>query len=339
MIRQDRRKIGLALASIALFTVAAASVVYLLGGKPVGYEGQAPQRVNIWAVTVRGVNELIAVGGTEDARGNLVVARSGDAGATWTILTSPVPAMTRVAFAGDRLIGSITCLPRSSGGEPLEPGPTSCLYSSDDGGATWNDAGAGRLVDPTFPDSSYGWAHAQAPTGSTLYESADGGTTWAEFTEPCPTSTPLIRSAVATGSRAGYVMCFGEARPIGQPWALIEVDGASVAIKYEGKISGAEPRHGLLDDAIQGFTMRADGIGLIWTTESLYQTTDRGSTWTEVPVSGLAPGSFWGGGAMVDQNLTYLVRRGNATAVVARQGTAWRTLISWPIFGGAPSLY
>ena len=130
---------------------------------------------------------------------------------------------------------------------------------------TWSDAGAGRLVDPTFADASYAWAHPEGSAGATLSETSDGGSTWRDYLAPCPSDTPVIDAAVATASRAGYVICLAVPGTGDQPWRLVQVtpDG-KVATRYQGTASTGAALHGLLDDYVQGFTMQAGGRGLIW---------------------------------------------------------------------------
>jgi hypothetical protein len=335
---QQRRRIFVALVAVIVIAVLAVLAVVVLQRPRI--QGTVPARVNLWAVTATTRESIVAVGGTNDARGRLTVVRTDDGGATWHVFNPEVPAMTRIDAAGDRLVGSITCLPQTSGGEPVGATPLSCLYASEDRGATWVDLNAGRLVDPSFVDAVYGWAHAQAPTGSTLFETVDGGVRWTPFVDPCPASAPTIYAAVATEPRAGYIVCFGHPRDDGQAWAFVELlsDG-TLSVKYEGRMSGREPQEGLRDDAVQGFAMLPDGHGLLWATHGLYETRDRGSNWVAVEVHDIEGDSFWGGGVILSDSSAFLIRRGDSTSIVARDGDAWRNLISWPLRGGPPTMH
>lgn len=313
-----------------LVIVAAAFSVF----GPKALDRSDPPRVNMWAVASRGVDELVGVGGTDDSQGDLVVARSSDAGRTWEVFGPNSPAMTRVAWAGDRLVASIWCRPPTSGGVPVGKRPDSCMYVSDDGGASWHDVGAGRIVDPTFNDSSYGWAHPQFPEGGPLYQTTDGGLTWTAFAQPCPSSTPTIYAAVLTSVEAGYVVCFGSVSGIHQPWSLIDWSEKVGRTRFSGNIDYEATTAALSNDFIQGFTMRADGLGLIWTTHGIYGSSDGGSTWQALRREGLDRGFLRGGGAMPDDNLAFLVHRGSYSSIVEWNGQQWRPLISWPFEGG-----
>jgi hypothetical protein len=291
----------------------------------------APAHVVIESVTSAPDGSLTAVGGTAVDGGDAVIARSSDAGAHWQVSSAAAPGFISVAAPGEDLVAAQRCLADSISGVPIGPAPASCLYASGDGGATWTDLGAGRLADPSFADSAYGWAHAQFPTGRELYESADTGRSWSKLGTPCPADKPLIYSAVSTGTRTGYVLCFAQAEDT-QPWSLVErsADGQTTDL-YDGEITGREPQAGLKDDFVQGMSMRFDGSGMIWTSSGLYQTSDGGRTWTAIDVSGLDQGSFQGGGSVLDGGNAYLVRRSNTTSVVAYRDDALTTLISWPL--------
>jgi hypothetical protein len=327
------RRIAL-LAGVVVFgvSVAVAAAYAIFGPKAVN--PSEPPRVNIWALTSRGVDELVGVGGTDDSRGDLVVARTSDGGRTWEVLTPEAPAMTRVARAGDRLVASIWCRPPTSGGVPLGVGPASCVYVSDDDGASWRDVGAGKIVDPTFGDSSYGWAHPPFPEGGPLYQTTDGGLTWSAFAKPCPSNAPTIYAAVATSSEGGYVMCFGPVAGSHQPWSLVEWSRNVGTTRFSGNIDYEASNPTLDNDFVQGFTMRADGAGLIWTSHGIYASVNGGSTWEALLPEGLDRGFFRGGGTMPTEALAFLVHRGPYSSIVEWSDHQWRPLISWPFEGG-----
>ncbi len=290
-----------------------------------------------WGVTMKAVtarDSTIVGVGTNGNRGELAVALSLDGGATWDVGARPSPALTHIAWAGDRLVGSSVCLPPSAGGTPLEPDPTTCLFASDDLGRTWLDLQAGRLVDPTFADATYGWAHPPFPIGTTLFETSDGGTTWTAFTEPCPEATPEIYAAVVTAPGAGYVVCYGPAGSDSQPWALLELTlDDRVEVRLEGRTNYAEEDPGLLDAWVQAVTVRSDGSGLLMA-NGLYRTANHGVTWEEVAVNGIED-RFFTGGLMVSTDIAYLIGgNGNWTAIVLKEGDGFRTLIRWPVMGG-----
>jgi photosystem II stability/assembly factor-like uncharacterized protein len=283
----------MALLAIALVvTVTVASVrfvaVALLPGSCAGCIGSA-----IWAVAALDEQHVVGVGGTKDAGGNLVQIRSSDGGATWRIERPDAPALTAIAVAGSRLYGSTYCLPTyppesglpsganvyygSGVDHSFYPAAASCLYFSDDRGANWHDAGAGRLVDPSFADASNGWAHSPFDTEggptSILYTTSDGGRTWRADPAPCDAATPWIAQAMATGPGSGYVLCVGSWVNDQAPWALVKIrPGAPPEVMSSTRTSTLQLGYGT-------FFIRADGMGLA-SADTLYVTADGGRSWT-----------------------------------------------------------
>jgi hypothetical protein len=314
-------------------------VIVVSGCRLVPSADQSPQRVDIVAVTARDPSHVFAVGGTEDDQGTLVTAAGSDAGATWTVAARPYPPFASVAWAGERLLASTRCMPRSVGGQAIDPTPTSCLFESADGGTVWTDLGAGRLVEPSIaPDGLHGWAHA--PVGSStpgLFLTGDGGRTWAPRDSPCPAATPVVTYVSSTGPNTGYVLCYATAPQSGEAtlsWALLEVASDNVHNRLAGATVPGEA-HGLRDDYVHGIAMRDDGTGLLWANDGLYRTTDHAQTWVS---AGLDPadGTFWGTGVVLPDEVAFLTRRsvGNFTAVYGTSdGATWQELVSWPYFG------
>jgi photosystem II stability/assembly factor-like uncharacterized protein len=269
----------------------------------------------IWAAVAFDADNVIAVGGTDDDRGSLVLLRSSDGGNTWAVTRPGAPALTSIARAGDRLYGSSYCLPQyppdyalPSGAEvaygpgvdrSFHPAPASCLYYSDDRGLTWHDTGAGRLVDPSFADAMNGWAHAPydalGKTATTLYSTTDGGRTWHAERSPCEVATPWIQQAVATGPGAGYVLCIGSSNLNAEPsqaadWELLRVNVGTAPVEVLGSGAADVPAN----TGAGGFFMRADGTGWVYTdttgpaldtgpayawTAAIYRTSDGGQSW------------------------------------------------------------
>jgi len=292
----------------------------------------SPMELAISSVTQLSDGTLFAVGSRGGHDDQAVIARSNDDGAHWTVSTGPTRGLYGVSTAGTRIIASVYCLPPSIGGEPVGPSPESCLFRSDDNGSTWQDLNAGNLADPSFADSSYGWAHPQFPIGRDLFESTDAGITWVRLGPPCPSDKPLVYRATATGYRAGYVLCFGEAAGEGQPWSLIQVRPSAPSIAVaEGNITSGQPHAGLADEFVQGFAMRPDGSGLIWTSAGLYRTDDNGHSWTPVPIDELGRGFLSGGGILTGDDKAYLVRGGADTGIVEYMSGTVRTLVTWPL--------
>ena len=317
--------------SLAVVALVLAGVVFFW---PKGVVDTDPPRVNMWAIAADGVDDLVAVGGSDDDKGGLVLAKSLDGGATWVVSDPDAPAMTHLGRAGNRLVTSVACLPPTIGGDPVGEGPDSCVYVSDDDGATWRDIDAGRLVDPTFSDESYGWTHPPFPVEGPLFHTFDGGLTWSSFAEPCPADTPTIYASVAVAPESGYVICFGPVSGSRQAWSLIEWVTNSATVRFSGNIDYGNDPEGLSSDFVQGFTMRADGAGLIWTSNSTYRSADGGSTWQPMSQEGLDRGFFRGGGTMPDVDHAFLVRRGPYSSIVEWQDGQWHSLISWPFEGG-----
>lgn len=300
----------------------------------------APARVNIWAVTATDLDHILAVGGTQDDRGDLVVARSEDGGDHWRVVAPSAPALTTLGRAGSRLVGATSCVPRSVDGRAVDPTPSSCLFASDDEGASWRDLGAGRLVGPSFADDRNGWASGPIDPGlgtsPSLFTTADGGVTWRDVGSPCGSDTPLIWKAMITAPGSGYVVCLGLPGPTGQEWRFLEVDQRGSILRHHGHTPASGPIGGLDDDSIYGFAMQRDGHGLLWASTGLYRTADRGVSWELVPTGDLE-GTFWGGGALISDTAAYLVARngGAWTAIYGtRDGRTWQPFISWPFFGG-----
>jgi hypothetical protein len=323
-------RLAAAVAGFVLLGVGLAAGILLLS-QPGAPLNPPPQLVGIDAVTVLGNQELIAVGSTRGHWDPAVVARSNDGGEEWRVNAVPLSALTHVAASGTRLVASRYCLPPSAGGQALEPAPTSCLFASDDDGMTWRDLDVGTLVDPTFSDGSYGWAHAQFPNGSELFETSDGGLSWTLLDAPCPADKPLLYRAAATGHQNGYVVCLGVASGAGQAWTLIERSASGeVAALFGGNMSGGEPRNGLRDEFVRGFSMRPDGSGFIWTSK-LYETTDGGRSWRAVPTPGLDGGSFGDGGFVIDSNNAYFVwGTTSSSSIVEYRFGILRVLVTWP---------
>jgi len=290
------------------------------------------------AVTSLGQDRLIAVGSSEDISAGAptsgVVARSDDGGRNWTVAYPDLAALTYVAAAGDRIIVSRYCLASTAGGQDVGRTPSTCLFASDDGGHTWRDLGAGRLVDPTFVDASYGWAHDQIPAGTELDETLDGGNSWTALDSGCPPDKPRIYRAVVTGRQEGYLICFAEPTDAGQPWALVRRTASGQGnVLLEGDSSWGTSTKGLADEYVRGFTIRPDGLGLLWT-DGLYSTSDGGQAWTPVAVpvtiDDYSGGIFQGGGAVVGADHAYLVRRGSKSSVVEYLAGTFTTLVEWP---------
>jgi photosystem II stability/assembly factor-like uncharacterized protein len=317
---------------------------------------------------------IVGVGGTDGYQGNLVLVRSDDGGHTWTVEHPDAPAFTALARAGDRLYASRECLPTypteyglPSGehvvGHGVDPdysaAPESCLYFSDDRGRTWHDAGAGRLVDPTFADAMNGWAHTEydpvGQTPSTLYATSDGGRTWTAQALPCATATPWIEQAVATGPGSGYVLCVGE-RPdssdptVGRDWTLVRGAADEPAVMVLGPGS---PGVAAGTDA-GNFFVRPDRTGWVYAyrytpptsaTEPydwhslIYRTGDGGSTWAPPAETPDWPGarscsfvsSTLGFAAFLDTG------RASGILVTNDRGLTWRALASWDWWSFAPS--
>jgi hypothetical protein len=195
---------------------------------------------NLWAVTTFDAQHIVAVGGTQDDRGGLVLARSDDAGIDWTISRPSNPALVTVAAAGDRLVGATDCYQQRTDTGPIEPAPTTCLYGSDDRGQTWSDLGAGRLVDPTFADASDGWTHTPNRLGHDRPCCVVCDDRWwyhlAGVGRPCDGDTPWSAGAALVEPRHGYIICRGLYNAA--PGRLSRSDASSVAVK-PGHLMGA----------------------------------------------------------------------------------------------------
>ena len=323
-------RLAAAVAAFVLLGVGLAAGILLLT-QPGAPLNPTPRFVGIEAVTLLGDGDLIAVGRTRGWTDPGLIARSTDGGRLWLVAAVPVPGMTAVASAGSRLVASRYCLPPMAGGTPFGPAPTSCLFASDDRGVTWRDLDAGTLVDPTFADANYGWAHEQFPNGRSLFETTDGGLSWSGLDTPCPVDKPMLFRAVATGRQSGYLLCFGEATETGQPWSLMRRSASGeTATLFEANLSNGEPHQGLHDEFVKGFSLNPAGSGLAWTSH-LYKTMDGGRSWTTVDTSDLGSGGFGEGGFVIDAENAYLVWGTPAkSSIIEYRAGVFRTLVTWP---------
>jgi photosystem II stability/assembly factor-like uncharacterized protein len=329
----------------ARVVVASALVVAIAGllliwrpipaGSPAGGGG-----VDIWAVTAFDVNRVVAVGGTHDDEGDLVVARSTDAGNTWEVLHPDAPALTTVATAGTRLFGATRCtapyVTEEAGPTRIGPTPTSCLYVSDDEGATWRDLGVGRLVDPSFSDASHGWARSPIDLDDPqlVYQTADGGQSWTSSPSPCAAPTPLLQQIVAAGPGHAYALCIGNQGPAYVPdyaWQVLEVRSGSRPV-----VLSRSPDGGLAEEPARCLAIRPDGSGLLFAGDALYVTADHGATWLRAArpsdtavQSVILVGSSSLGFAAVRSS-------GARTGIEATLdgGRTWHRLIAWDFWTG-----
>lgn len=286
--------------------------------------------VNAWAVARLANGELVAVGGTDDATGSLVVAHSSDAGATWSVSNPGGPALTGLASAGPRLIGSRQCIEQIAGsadGSPSRvPAPTSCLFESTDGGQTWSDLGAGRLVDPSFADAGHGVAHSPtdflAGSPSRLAVTSDGGRSWSDKPSPCPAQIPWIVQAVAVSATESLELCVaGHSELDFAHWEIVDANGRVLA----------RPGEQGLGDGLEIYRFAAFSRGrILLFGDTTFASSDAGAHWTETA----AVGSRVVGGSFTDTNVGYFATResGVSTGVVSTHdgGSSWQQLVSWP---------
>lgn len=325
----------IAIASLVVVLAVGASGV-LLATRGIGAPSPAGgNSVNIWAVAALSDTELIAVGGSDDASGGLVLAKTTDAGLTWTVTQPNGPALSTLAAAGGRLLGATDCAAQYAGTGPSAglAVPQSCLYESADGGATWVDLHQGRIVDPTFADASHGFAHSPLDTvgasSSILYTTSDGGHTWKETTSPCGPETPGLAQSVAVSPTTVAALCVGAvsgATPGG--WEIVRLSmGSAPTVLARPGMGGIGT-----DVSIFRFSMRANGQGLLFG-DQVFRSTDNGATWavSESPDARVAGGCFTAAG------IGYFAIRdsGRFTAIVKTEdaGSTWHELARWPFFG------
>ncbi len=289
---------------------------------------------DLWAVAAFGAKELVAVGGTDDTIGDLVVARSGDEGRTWSISHPGGPALTTLSVAGTRLIGAAECQAQRAGsGALIADSPASCLYESTDGGRYWRDLGVGRIVDPSFIDQANGFAHSPIDVfngdPSRLYVTTDGGRTWRTIPSPCDPATPFLLQAVAIGPTAADVLCAGGGRQVSfGSWEIVEYrSGSSPVVLARAGGGGVAP-----DMEVFRFAMRPSGEGLTFG-DQIYRTIDGGATWV---LATPASARVEGGGFTADSTGYFVVRNSGIFTGVATTndgGLTWRELQRWPFFG------
>ncbi len=325
----------------------------------------------IWAAAAFDDQNVVAVGEGEDGR--LLLVRSSDGGQTWQVEHTDAPAMRYLARAGDRLYGSIGpygsgCLPTyppemsEPSGEDVAygggvdhsfyPAPVSCLYYSDDQGRSWHDAGAGRLIDPTFADDSNGMAHTEmdqiGKVASLLYATTDGGRSWHQLASPCGPATPYIQQAVATGADAGYVLCAAQWSDSADPmmdtaaWKLVRVGpGSPPVVRLASDSSNVPPA-----SYAGSFFMRPNGSGwaLISATTPppspeepygwaayTYRTVDGGASWQAEEWTGDWSGPV--GPCFVSDEIGFaaFTSSGARSGVLETTdgGLTWRALAAW----------
>jgi hypothetical protein len=373
-------RLGIAAAAV-LVLVLAAGVVRILGINPggavplsscAGCGGSV-----IWAAAAFDDQNIVAVGEAEGDR--LLLVRSGDGGRTWQLEHPNAPAMRYLTRAGTRLYGSIGpypsgCLPTyppemsvpsgvdvAYGGgvdHSFYPAPASCLYYSDDQGRSWHDAGAGRLIDPTFADASNGMAHTEMDqigrVSSLLYATTDGGRSWHQLASPCGPATPYIQQAVATGADAGYVLCAAQWSDSLDPmetaaWKLVQVaPNGQPVLRLASDSSNVPPASNL-----GGFFMRPNGSGwatsLAWTPPPAaeepygcvaytYRTVDGGASWQRQESTGDWSGPLGPSFVSDEVGFAAFTSSGARSGVMATTdgGLTWRTLAAWDWWSFSP---
>lgn len=291
--------------------------------------------VRIWAVAALSDTELVAVGESGDSSGGTVVARSTDAGHTWTITYPQGPALTTISAVGQRLVAATDCSAQYAGVGPSNglAIPTSCLYESTDGGLSWHDLHQGPIVDPSFVDGAHGFAHSPLDTvtgsPSRLYPTTDGGHTWGLAIPPCGVDTPWIAQAIAVGPTIADVLCVaGSNSRTSGAWELVKyVQGTQPVVLSRSGSGGVGA-----DVEVFRFSMLPSGDGMIFGDQT-YRTTDGGTTWTLTSWTG----ARMQGGCFTAAGVGYFVfrDRGRFTGIATTTdgGVTWSELIRWPFFG------
>jgi hypothetical protein len=342
-----------AFTSLCLVLVIVASTATWLGViHPITSKCAGCSNPAFWAVSALSETQLVAVGGTDDVSGKLVVATSSDAGKIWSISYPDAPALTTLARVGSRLVGATECDQTVT----EQPTPTSCLFASDDGGRTWQDLKAGTLVDPSFADASHGVALSamalrigSTPEHRTLYATSNAGSTWQAEPNPCDSEYPWLEQAVAVGLDAAIVRCSRLFDQASKPaWELVRVQpgvGRTVVASYGSPgdlFDGVYVSTLALSSAGIGYII---GTGRAGTPDSqpttspgyvwglyVYRTTDGGASWTSVAAPTLP---LWSGTVVSDSLAYFSVRdTGIFTGVVVTRdgGATWAELAHWDFF-------
>jgi photosystem II stability/assembly factor-like uncharacterized protein len=240
-----------------------------------------------WIVTAAwGAGEFI---GLPDA----VVARTTDAGATWTPLTGLPPDVQSICFSA------------------LDEGwlaTRSAVYRSTDGGSSWQ-LSLQAAVTPT-PGSGVATLECSAPgaawvefapggaaAGSSpwiLYGTADGGQQWT------PVAGKLIDVAVATEAGGSYPSSFTIVDPrtvfiadhtpaaVQLSGSFVTINGSIVPVRVTDQGESASfftPTAASFFDADHGVLVGDTNPGL----PSVYTTSDAGNTWSPIDVGSIGP--------------------------------------------------
>ena len=333
---------GVAVVAIGLAVVLVAGVLASFARVP-GGDTAGGRGGNIWAVTAFDESRVVAVGGSQDDEGSLIVARSMDGGRSWTILRPGGPALTTVTVAGTRLLGATRCTAPSTtteAGAPtrLGPTPTSCMYVSDDGGVSWHDTGAGRLVDPSFYDESHGWARSPIDLSDpqSIYRTNDAGRSWTPLASPCLAPTPSARQIVASGPDLAFVLCVADQAGAG-PWGAWQV--LKMQVGATPVVLSASEGGGSYDGPATALALRPDGTGLMYAAGNIYRTTNGGQGWQ--PAEGgtdMARGYAYGL-VLVGSSGSGFASIRNAGSWTAIEGTSdggltWHRLVAWDFWTG-----
>ena len=219
--------------------------------------------VNI--VPDRGTNDLYALGNDSS-----LMLRSGDFGASWSVVPSPPIADCRFVFSVVPGTGIFAAGAFPNGGPYDAPNCAQSHYKSTDRGASWTLLPPWPFLfpttsDPTNPSIVYGMS---VPTS--VYKSVDGGATWSLL----PTGTPYpfgLDSIVVDANTPTTLYTFG-----GKSNFLKSTDGGASWITANAGLPGApdQPNSGIVGLVQVGSTLilGTDGSGI-------YRSTDGAATW------------------------------------------------------------
>jgi photosystem II stability/assembly factor-like uncharacterized protein len=266
------------------------------------FDGQPSQSIGAIAVSPSNPEIIYVASGEGLQRPDLSVGngiyKSTDAGKTWAHLGlrdgQQIPALAIDPRNPNRIFAAVL-------GHPYGPNPERGIFSSTDGGATWqkvlykdeNTGGSDVEIDPSNPDVVYAslwqsrlgpWEDNNSFAGNAggLFKSTDGGNKWKKLTNGLPQDLVQINVAVApsqsnrlyatlsttqpSGYASGKGLGFYRSDDSGESWTQITNDPRP-AMKIGGgdlPVPKVDPKNADLVYVASIVTLRSSDGGKTW---------------------------------------------------------------------------